>query len=82
MSEKNTKSYQEILYDHKIEPHQFLMVGNSFKSDILPVLELGGYAIYIPAEITWEHEIVEEREHPNLLKADSLSPDLFTAWTL
>lgn len=82
MSEKNTKSYQEILSDHKIEPHQFLMVGNSFKSDILPVLELGGYAIYIPAEITWEHEIVEEREHPNLLKADTLSPELFTAWTL
>jgi len=35
------------------------MVGNSLRSDILPVLELGGHAVYIPADTTWVHEIVE-----------------------
>lgn len=77
MSEKNNKSYSQIIDSHNIAANEFLMVGNSFKSDILPVLELGGYAIYIPADITWEHEIVEEKDHPNLIKADVLSEDLF-----
>ncbi len=77
MSEKNTETYRDIINTHKIEPWEFLMVGNSFKSDILPVLELGGHAIYIPADITWEHEIIEESEHPNLRRAHILSPDLF-----
>ena len=45
------------------------MVGNSFKSDIAPVLELGGAGIYIPFRVTWEHEKTEEYEHPRLRKA-------------
>lgn len=77
MSEKNKESYSRIIESHNIEASEFLMVGNSFKSDILPVLEIGGKAIYIPAEITWEHEIVEEQDHPNLLKAKLLTPELF-----
>ena len=49
-----------------IEPHQFLMVGNSVKSDVLPVLEIGGHAFHIPFHTTWEHEMVKEPvEHPN-----------------
>ncbi len=77
MSEKNRESYLKIVDAHNIQPHEFLMVGNSFKSDILPVLEIGGNAIYIPSDITWAHEIVEEIEHPNLVKADKLSLNLF-----
>ncbi len=77
LSEKNKKSYTQIIDSHNISADEFLMVGNSFKSDILPVLEIGGYAIYIPADITWEHEIIDEQEHPNLIKADVLSEDLF-----
>lgn len=77
MSEKNRESYSQIIESHNIEASEFLMVGNSFKSDILPVLEIGGKAIYIPSEITWAHEIVEESEHPNLIKASALTPDLF-----
>lgn len=79
MSEKNPESYLKILKQNQIEPQNFLMVGNSFKSDILPVLEIGGNAIYIPAEITWAHELVEEFEHPNLIKTDDIInvPKLF-----
>jgi putative hydrolase of the HAD superfamily len=48
------------------------MVGNSFESDILPVLELGGHAIYIPSEIIWAHEVTQEIEHPRLCKANNI----------
>ena len=44
------------------------MVGNSFKSDIAPVLQIGSYGAYIPFHTTWQHEIVEEYDHPRLLR--------------
>lgn len=77
MSEKNSENYLKIIRMHNIEPENFLMVGNSFKSDILPVLEIGGNAMYIPSDITWAHEVVEEIEHPKLIRADRLSKTLF-----
>ena len=73
LSEKNSDTYLNIISKLGIKPENFLMIGNSFKSDILPVLEIGGNAIYIPASITWAHEVVEEQEHPNLIKTDSLN---------
>jgi putative hydrolase of the HAD superfamily len=72
MSEKNQESYLSIIGRYGLHPENFLMVGNSFKSDILPVLEIGGKAIYIPSDIIWAHEVVEEVEHPNLVKIDSI----------
>lgn len=77
MSEKNRESYLKIINRHNIKPENFLMIGNSFKSDILPVLEIGGNAIYIPSEIIWAHEVTEEIEHPRLKRAERLSVALF-----
>ncbi|MDQ8179897.1 HAD family hydrolase [Pelagicoccus sp. SDUM812005] len=59
VSNKNSEDYARIFRRHGIEPSQVLMVGNSLKSDILPVLELGGYGVHIPYHLTWEHERVE-----------------------
>jgi putative hydrolase of the HAD superfamily len=56
ISTKTTESYAELFAKYRIPPERFLMVGNSLKSDILPVLELGGKAVYIPYAITWAHE--------------------------
>ncbi len=56
VSDKSQGTYQTILERHSIQPDHFLMVGNSLRSDILPVLELGGHAVYIPHELTWVHE--------------------------
>ena len=64
VSHKTRESYAAILSRHKIAPHHFLMVGNSLKSDILPVLELGGLAVYIPYHLTWVHENNIEQELP------------------
>ena len=62
VSEKTAQSYQSILRKHQIQPEQFVMVGNSLKSDILPVLVIGGTGIYIPFETTWVHELVPEEQ--------------------
>jgi putative hydrolase of the HAD superfamily len=60
ISEKNEASYAAIFRRHAIVPANFLMVGNSLKSDILPVLTLGGAAAYVPYHLTWAAERVEE----------------------
>ena len=58
VGEKTATTYRTILERHKLDPERFLMVGNSMKSDILPVLEIGGRAVFIPYEHTWVHERV------------------------
>jgi putative hydrolase of the HAD superfamily len=62
VSEKNRRTYEIIAARHRVNPHEFLMVGNSLKSDILPVVEMGGRAVYVPYETTWFHEAVAESE--------------------
>ncbi len=59
VSDKTPASYARLLVEHSLEPQNFFMVGNSLRSDILPILELGGSAAYIPYEITWLHETAE-----------------------
>jgi putative hydrolase of the HAD superfamily len=60
VSEKNRDVYATILRRHTIAPERFLMVGNSVKSDILPVLALGGAGAYVPYHVLWAAERVEE----------------------
>ena len=62
LPEKTVASYGKLLDRYGIAPGDFLMVGNSLKSDILPVLEIGGNAIYIPSHNTWAHEEVDPNE--------------------
>ena len=61
MSDKTRSSYTELLKHLEIAPSQFVMVGNSLRSDILPPYELGCYTIQVPYDKTWQHEMnVEE----------------------
>ncbi len=62
LSEKDTSSYQRVFSRHRIDPAQFLMVGNSLKSDILPVIELGGAGVHIPYHLTWAAEHAAQPE--------------------
>jgi len=59
VSEKDVRTYRRLVDRYGIEPGGFLMVGNSIRSDILPVLELGGRAVHIPYEYLWGHEVAE-----------------------
>lgn len=60
MSEKDEKGYQKLVKHLDIEPDMFLMIGNSLKSDILPVLNIGGHAYHVPYHTTWALEQVEK----------------------
>lgn len=66
VSEKTTATYQNILHKYDINPAQFVMVGNSLKSDILPVCNLGACAVHIPFHTTWEHEKVSPIQEKEL----------------
>ncbi|SDC68942.1 HAD family hydrolase [Williamwhitmania taraxaci] len=60
MSDKQEADYKKLLSRLDIAPEEFLMVGNSLKSDILPVVALGGQGVYVPFHTTWQHESVTE----------------------
>ena len=60
VEDKTEKSYRTLLQKNNIDPAKFLMVGNSIRSDILPVLNIGGQAVYIPYATTWVHERVAD----------------------
>lgn len=62
LSDKQTENYSALLNQLDIKPSEFLMIGNSLKSDILPIVELKGNAIHIPFHTTWLHEQVSEQE--------------------
>ena len=65
LSEKNTDSYRGVFTRRAIKPEHFAMVGNSLRSDVVPVVSLGAHAVHIPYEVTWHHEHVPEEELPN-----------------
>ncbi len=62
VSEKNEQAYLRVLQKYNVQPADFLMIGNSLKSDILPVVHIGGRAIHIPYEVTWAHEQVADEQ--------------------
>lgn len=59
MSDKKTSDYQKLLKHLDCKPENFLMIGNSIKSDVMPVLKLGSYAIHVPYHTTWAYEKVD-----------------------
>jgi len=60
MSEKDDANYIKLIRHLDIRPEELMMVGNSLKSDIMPVLNVGGYAVHVPYHITWAHEQIED----------------------
>ena len=60
VTEKDECTYQRVLEKHSIDPGDFLMVGNSVRSDIMPIKALGGEAVHIPYATTWAHEVVTQ----------------------
>jgi putative hydrolase of the HAD superfamily len=74
MSDKQEKDYSDLLNRLEIKPKEFFMIGNSLKSDVLPVLGIGGYAVHVPYHTTWEHEKIHHKvEHPNFRTVDKIS---------
>jgi len=61
MSDKQEIDYSDLIRRLEIQPQEFFMIGNSLKSDVLPVLAIGGYAAHIPFHTTWEHEKIDHK---------------------
>jgi len=77
LSDKQPSNYKRLLDHLEIDPKNFLMVGNSIKSDILPVLQIGAQAIHIPFHTTWQHEIVSPSADDTFIILDQML-DLLT----
>ena len=73
MSDKKETDYLKLIKHLDIKPENFLMLGNSLKSDVLPVLAIGGHGIHIPYHTTWAHETVEHKvEHVNFKQVHNI----------
>jgi len=78
VAEKDPATYREILERYGVQPNQFMMIGNSLRSDIAPVIAIGGRAVHIPYHLTWGHEQYDDEGQPGS-EADAItaSPDHF-----
>ena len=75
VSDKNPASYAALLARHNQRPEGFLMIGNSLRSDVLPVLAIGGQAVHIPHEFTWALEqSAVDHDVPTLTRLADLPP--------
>ena len=68
VSDKNTETYEKILSRHEITASRFIMIGNSMRSDIVPIVQIGGHAVHIPYYSTWDHEQNHPYIDPNNFK--------------
>lgn len=74
MSDKQEKDYHDLLGRLEIQPEEFFMIGNSLKSDVLPVLGIGGHAVHIPFHTTWAHEKIDHKvEHKNFKALEKIT---------
>jgi putative hydrolase of the HAD superfamily len=74
MSDKQESDYLKLIKHLDIQPADFLMIGNSLKSDVLPVLSIGGHAVHIPYHTTWAHEQVEHNvDHVNFRRVNHIA---------
>jgi putative hydrolase of the HAD superfamily len=73
VSEKNPHSYARVLSEFALDASAFAMIGNSLRSDVEPVVELGGWGIHMPYHVTWEHEMQHgvKSGHARVLTIDS-----------
>ena len=73
VSEKNPDTYRRVLAEFDVPAERFAMVGNSLRSDIQPVVELGGWGVHMPYHVTWAHELETslDAEHPRFVTVGS-----------
>ena len=72
MENKDEKNYLELAAKHDISPEQILMIGNSVKSDIAPVINIGGTAIHTPHDVIWVHEMMDMPQSDRIIEVKSI----------
>lgn len=72
MENKDERNYLELALKNGIDPQQMLMIGNSVKSDIAPVVNIGGVAIHTPHEVVWVHEMMDMPESDRIIEVQNI----------
>lgn len=73
LADKTPEAYARVLFRAGVAPGRFLMAGNSMKSDVLPVVELGGHGVFVPHGLTWPAERAEAADHPRLHRLERIA---------
>ena len=73
MENKNENNYLELAAKNNLDPEQIIMVGNSVKSDIAPVVNIGGIAFHTPHDVIWVHEIMDMPENDRIIEVQSIN---------
>ena len=72
MENKDEKNYLELAAKNNLQPEQILMIGNSVKSDIAPVVNIGGLAFHTPHEVIWVHEIMDMPQSDRIIELNNI----------
>ena len=72
MENKDEKNYLELAKKHDLQPEQILMIGNSVKSDIAPVVNIGGIALHTPHEVVWVHEMMDMPQSDRIIELNNI----------
>ena len=73
MENKDEKNYLELAAKNDIDPSEIIMIGNSVKSDIAPVVNIGGMAIHTPHEVVWVHEMMDMPESDKIIEVKEIT---------
>lgn len=73
MENKDERNYLELVAKHNIAPEELLMIGNSVKSDIAPVVNIGGWAMHTPHDIVWVHEMMDMPESDRIIIVEKIT---------
>ena len=73
VSDKQEPQYRDLCEQLCIKPEELLMVGNSLKSDILPALNIGAWAVHIPYEVMWQHEVIDNFDHHRMFQLNQFA---------
>ncbi|BDD11017.1 haloacid dehalogenase [Fulvitalea axinellae] len=80
VSEKDEATYKRVYARYDLDPAETLMVGNSLKSDVIPILDIGGHAVHIPFHTTWAHEKVSDSKQAKYQYATLKSLNELEQW--
>ena len=72
MENKDEQNYLELARKHDLKPEQILMIGNSVKSDIAPVVNIGGIALHTPHEVVWVHEMMDMPQSDRIIELNDI----------
>ena len=73
MENKDEKNWLEVAAKHNLHPEEILMIGNSVKSDIAPVVNIGGRAIHVPPEVVWVHEMMDMPQSDRIIEVKKIT---------